>query len=1233
MKTSDYIVLIVMITVFAFVAVFTSYQLITTKMNETDEIYELRLDSIRSELQDNLNDAAGTLNKLASGAQLLYDNGASNIAIEKYIYEQKASQEARSGGFNFNSYIAGSDWAIIPDFDMPADYHANERLWYIGAVDKGGEIYLSEPYIDSMTGNMCFTMSKVLDDRETVVAMDFTMTRVQESITKMMGGNDYKALIVSGDRMIVGYTDMSYAGKKAQVALPKYSSVLYKVLSSHEHEKFTETIDGSSQIVFSSETSSGWYMILLVDENTLYSSTYMAIGWTAVVFVALLILLIVFYLNSIKRRIEAEEALDDKNEFISNISDELRYPLNKIIKLSDSARINNSVDLKEDFTSIRESGMILSEKLENLFSYSSMVNSERRRKENAEKESHFDISKNIRKYRTRIISIFVFAMVFNFVINFLFGFLIGSYRITLDMDLYFMRLTSWVNEQQVVLDMFTHVIEADPSRLDDYDRCVEWLNDVSANYSDISVCYIANPYKEHQVIMNNGWEPDDDWYVKDRQWYKDTMASESGYSISAPYMDEQTGDYCITLSKTMYGESGEYLGVFGIDFFMDKLINIFDERVYSESYAFLADPNGNIINHPNKDYQMSSSRSVNVVDTPYVNINTDFSSFGFRDYDGSFVTGMKTVHETSGFTIYIVSNWMDVYGLSIIITSISVAMLFACVIVMIIMVNRIIRWQNHANYELAQAAKDAAAAGQAKSRFLAQMSHEIRTPINAVIGMDEMILRSSDDPKIKEYATNISSAGRTLLEIVNGILDFSKIEEGKMEIVPMRYEVRALVKDLYNMISDKAVKKGLNLVFDIDENMPSSLFGDDVRIKQIVINLLTNAVKYTDSGKVTFTLTGRNVAEDGFVLRVSVKDTGVGIREEDMDKLFKSFQRIDVEKNRNIEGTGLGISIVQGLLTMMDSTLKVVSKYGEGSEFYFDLRQKIIDKTPVGSFAVNDEAQTIETMEEIKVTGAEILVVDDNDMNLKVAKGLLKIYGITPDTADGGKKCIDMVQVKRYDLIFLDHMMPGMDGIETLKYLVREELVYDTPVICLTANAVAGMRDMYIKEGFDDYLSKPIDMKELSAILEKYLPEDKIKRVVSMPSDKTQKKEPEVKDPMDILKDAGFDTVSGIGYSGGSENFYIEMLRTFADGYNTKAADISNDFESKNWTDYRTRVHALKSTARMIGANELADIALFHETAAKEERYADIISDHSRLMDKYRITVRIIMKAFPEYKV
>lgn len=513
-------------------------------------------------------------------------------------------------------------------------------------------------------------------------------------------------------------------------------------------------------------------------------------------------------------------------------------------------------------------------------------------------------------------------------------------------------------------------------------------------------------------------------------------------------------------------------------------------------------------------------------------------------------------------------------------------------------------------------------ANKAKSEFLSNMSHEIRTPINAILGLDEMILRETSDEQTKKYATDIESAGKSLLNIVNDILDFSKIEAGKMEIIPTNYHLNSLVNDLVNMISKRAKDKNLALKIDVDKTLPNLLFGDDVRLKQCILNLLTNAVKYTEKGSVTLKLKGEKTGNEHINLTISIIDTGIGLKEEDLPKLFTAFQRIEEKRNRTIEGTGLGLNIVQNLLGLMDSKLEVRSVYGEGSTFFFTVKQRVVDWTQVGDFNDLYKKSLLEIAkykEGFHAPNAKILIVDDTELNLTVAKGLLKQTQIQIDTAKSGQETLELVAKKRYDIIFLDHRMPQMDGIETFRAMrsLATNLNLETPCIALTANAIAGAKEMYLEEGFTDYLSKPIESKKLEAIIVKYLPEHLIEKAEG--ESKIEKKEdsPECQKVKELFKDVtGINLSDALKYTGSAEILF-QTMREFACAIDQKAQDIERFSAQKDWRNYTVLVHALKSSARLIGAKKLSEDAAYLEKCGDREDEEEIKARTPALLRDY----------------
>ena len=549
--------------------------------------------------------------------------------------------------------------------------------------------------------------------------------------------------------------------------------------------------------------------------------------------------------------------------------------------------------------------------------------------------------------------------------------------------------------------------------------------------------------------------------------------------------------------------------------------------------------------------------------------------------------------------------------------------------------------------ELRHAKLIAEQANQAKSDFLANMSHEIRTPINAVIGMNEMILRECEDKAILEYAGNIDIASQNLLSIINDILDFSKIESGKMEIVNNEYKLGEALNDVVTMIELKAKQKGLQFEAEVNSDLPNTLYGDDVRIKQVLLNLLNNAVKYTPQGKVKLAVSGEKTEDNKVKLIMEVQDTGIGIRKEDVDGLFEHFQRLDLKANRNVEGTGLGLAITDNLIRMMGGELEVESIYGEGSTFTVKLTQRICSDGEIGDFVKNyrkssgrlRKYQTGYTAPE-----AKILVVDDNQINLQVVKNLLKKTLIQITTCTNGVQALDWICRNRYDVILMDHMMPGMDGIETLKK--SKELEHnknkDVAVIALTANTISGAKEMYMREGFTDYLSKPIVGKILEDKLAKYIPADKMNVVQEVEAESIEKAvEAEVQKSVGLtsnLKNAEnsanlLDPNMGMKYCGGSKEMYLEVLKMFYKQHTEKKAHLEAFYGGKNWNDYTVSIHSLKTNALNVGCESFAEKCLQLEKAGKKLRENIETEDSlSFITDNHAETMAFYDKVINEVK-
>ncbi len=519
--------------------------------------------------------------------------------------------------------------------------------------------------------------------------------------------------------------------------------------------------------------------------------------------------------------------------------------------------------------------------------------------------------------------------------------------------------------------------------------------------------------------------------------------------------------------------------------------------------------------------------------------------------------------------------------------------------------------------------QEAMAANNAKSSFLANMSHEIRTPINTILGMNELILREAHNINVLEYAQNIKNEGKTLMSLINDLLDFSKIESGKMELTETEYGLSSLLHDVVAMFSIKAEEKGLEFKVEVEEDIPSVMFGDEIRIKQILGNLLSNAVKYTERGEIGLFVEWSSEGGEAAVLTVTVKDSGIGIREEDLDDIFDKFKRFDAERNNKIEGTGLGMNITAQLLELMNGKIFIKSKYGIGSEFRVQIPQRIVDETPIGRYSYSKQTQVRnDTRETFTAPKAKILVVDDNLMNRVVVKGLLKSTLLQIEEAENGEECLEKTASTHYDIILMDHMMPGMDGVETLCRLKEQNgACVGTAVIVLTANAVVGVKDFYLDAGFDNYLSKPVSGRLLEEMLLKYLPEELvIKREVPGGIDVVNAKQegfrPE--EIRNVLETEGIDFAGGLERMDGQKERYRNLAKQFSVHCEERLRLLHEYIRKEDVPAYASMLCEVINNAEMLGAGDLVKLAREQERMGKEGNLAFLRDKFALLSEEYQ---------------
>ncbi|MDR1965204.1 MAG: response regulator [Synergistaceae bacterium] len=777
-----------------------------------------------------------------------------------------------------------------------------------------------------------------------------------------------------------------------------------------------------------------------------------------------------------------------------------------------------------------------------------------------------------------------------------------------EMQLYQTTLRSLIFAHEAVLQHAAASVRmaikrgAEPDELQDMLRV--WT-EVFHEQKDIKDVFVSvYGYLNGNYLDGTSWIPGEFYYPKTSPWMRGALM-QNGIFHSKPYIDPRTGDAVNAVSMVVFDDSGESRGVLAIDYLLNPIIEkVRNYKIADTGFGILLDDSFTVLTHPKSEYVGRHITELPGYSAIYEKLQKLDDKVLIESFNDVGVENMGFFSSLeNGWYLGIAAPVRYYYNEVFKMIPVIAILGFALALVLCLILIRLSAAKFRSEEE-----------SQSKSTFLARMSHEIRTPMNAIIGMSELAQRDYGKPQALEYISGIRQAGSDLLSIINDILDFSKIESGKLLIAASPYQPHSLFKDVLSIIGVRLGEKSLDLSAEIDQGMPSGLIGDEVRVRQILLNILSNAVKYTHKGFIRFKAHSERAGEGETKLIFTVEDSGIGIRQEDIDALFSEFVRLDQTGNKHIEGTGLGLSISRSLCRAMGGDITVESEYGKGSVFTAAIIQKVADWSSMGPLAEASRMEP-EPPAMFSAPGLRALIVDDMAVNLTIAKGLLSPYGMEITECLSGQGAVEAAQEEEFDLLFIDHMMPGMDGIETAREIRALGGRYEkVPVIALTANAIVGMKEMFLENGFDDFISKPIVVTKLHEIMERWVPAEKRaapERVCGEPI--AQSGMEGLREALERAGTAGIDFEKVVRQFNGDAALFLGALRAYArhtpsvlEGMKTPALNPMRE--------YAIAAHGVKGSSYGIGAYEVGCLAEELEAAAKRGDLGTVLAKNDAFL-------------------